>query len=121
MPYTIKKALEEKREGFYIGHRLILPFKCQLIKFIVEGEIFTELVGSKHIKIHQDAKNTSIYIRSIGKLDNLVDSYKVIKMVAAELEDDLCDPDNHIKLICEIKDNHKLAIHQPSEDMLFIE
>jgi len=121
MPKSIKQAVEEGCNGFYIGHRLVLPFRCQLIKLIVEGEIFTEMVGSKHIKISQDPKNTSIYLRSIGKLSNFFGTYKVIKMVVCEWDVDLCDQSKHIKVICEIEDNHRVNIHVPSDDMLFIE
>lgn len=121
MPKSIRQALHEQKEGFYIGHRIVLPFRCMLIKVIVDGLIFTEMVGSKHIKIQQDPKNTSIYIRSIGKLGNFVDTYKVIKLIACEWDADISDRSTHIKLVCEIRDNHTVTIHQPTDDMLFIE
>lgn len=121
MPKTVKQALEQKSEGYHIGHRIILPFRCQIIKIIVEGTILTEMVGSDQIKIQQDPKNTSIYIRSVSDLNNFVGSYKVVKMAVCEWDADLCNPDNHIKLICEIKEGHAIVIHEPSDDMLFIE
>lgn len=121
MPLAIKQALEQKKDGFYIGHRLILPFRCQLIKIIAEGEIITEMVGGEEIKIQQDPKNTSIYFRSIGRLENFIQSYRVIKLIVCEWDSELCDINNHIKLICEVKDKHSVAIHLPSDDMLFIE
>ena len=121
MPLTIRQALDQNKDGFHIGHRLILPFRCQLIKLIVDGEIITEMVGGDDIKLQQDPKNTSIYIRSISKLDNYLGSYKVIKVIACEWEADLTDLSNHVKLVCEIKDQHSVCIHEPSDDMLFIE
>lgn len=121
MAYTIKQALKENRNGFYIGHRLVLPFKCQILKIIFDNEIFTELVGGKNLKLFQDPNNTSIYISSHGKLSNFMDRYKVVKLIICELEDDVCNVDTHTKLICEIKDNHQVAIHAPTDDMLFIE
>lgn len=121
MAYSVKKALEAKRKGFYIGHRLVLPFKCQLLKIIFDGEIYTELVGGNNLKLHQDPNNTSIYIQSAGRLSNYIDSYKVIKLVVCELEDDICDIDTHIKIVCEIKDGHSVEIHVPTDDMIFIE
>ena len=121
MPRTINQALEEGKDGFHIGTRLILPFRCQIIKIIIESEIFTEMVGSKNIKLSQDAQNTSIYFRSHGSLDKTIGKYEVIKIVVAELEADLSDVSNHIKIICEIGDTHVVKIHVPSEDMLFIE
>ena len=121
MGRTINDALKENRKGFYIGHRLILPFKCQILKIIFHNEIFTELVGGKHIKLNQDPKNTSVYIRTAGKLTNFMNTYEVVKMIVAEMDADLTDPSTHIKIICEIKENHEVNIHLPSEDMLFIE
>jgi hypothetical protein len=121
MAYTIKKALEEKRQGYFIGQRLVLPFKCQILKIIFDNEIFTELVGGKHIKLNQDPQNTSIYITSHGKLSNYVNSYSFIKLIVCEMEDDICDISKHVKLICEILDNHHVNIHLPGDDMIFIE
>ncbi len=120
MPKKITESLEAGLTGFYIGNRLILPFKCQLLKIIVGSDIFTEMVGSKHIKLQQDPKNTSIYFRDIGKLSNMGE-YQVIKLIACEWEDNLVDIDNHIKIICEIDEHHIVKIHVPSDDMLFIE
>lgn len=121
MARTIQQALDEGKEGFHIGTRLILPFKCQIIKIIIESEIFTELIGSKDIKLAQDIENTSIYFRSHGSLDKTIGKYEVVKIVASEWDADLSDVNTHIKLICEIGDTHVVKIHLPSEDMLFIE
>ncbi len=121
MPKKIYEALQEEKKGFHIGQRVILPFRCQIIKLIIDGEIYTEMVGGESIKISQDPKNTSIYFRTSGKLRNLVNTYKVIKMIVAEWEDDLVETDSHIKIVCEPEDNHVLAIYQPTDDMIFIE
>ena len=108
MPSTILNAINAKKSGYHIGQRLILPFRCQMVKMMVEGEIITEFVGSKHIKLSQDPKNTSIYFRSSGNLDNFVDSYKVVKLIVSEWDADLTDMANHIKLICRIEENHEV-------------
>lgn len=121
MALTIQEALKDNRDGFYIGHRLILPFKCNVIKVIIENEIYTELVGSDHIKISQDSQNTSLYMRSAGRLNNQVGTYNVIKLVVADLDADLTLIENHVKLICEINDKHSVAIHAPDDNILFIE
>ncbi|MCH8902945.1 MAG: hypothetical protein IIA45_03405 [Bacteroidetes bacterium] len=121
MAMTIKEALESGKQGFHIGRRLILPFKCQLIKIIVEREIYTELIGSKDVKINQDPQNTSIYFRAIGDLDKVIGSFEVIKLIVAEEGAELTDITTHIKLVCEIAEGHEVNIHVPSDDMLFIE
>lgn len=119
--YTVKAAMAEQRKGYYIGQRLILPFKCQLVKIIFDGEIYTEMVGNEDIKLHQDPQNTSIYVTTKGRLSNYIGRYKFIKLIVCELEDDLCDIANHRKLMCSINDNHEVLIETPSDDMLFIE
>jgi len=121
MPLTIHKALSENRKGFHIGNRLILPFKCQLIKLIAKKEIYHEFVGSKDIKISQDFANTSIYFRIIGDLENMIGSYDTVKLIVAEYDADLCDPTTHIKLICKMTDDHNVDVQIPDADMIFIE
>ncbi len=120
MPRTIKEALEQQLNGFYIGQRLILPFRCQIIKLITKDEIFTEFVGGKDIKISQDPQNTSIYFRHMGRLQSFLGDYGLIKMVVAEWDADLTDPHTHIKIIVELQDNHVARIAQPDNDILFI-
>ena len=117
----ISHALEQKKKGFHIGQRLILPFSCQIIKIIVDDEIYTEVVGGKNIRINQDPQNTSIFFRIGGKLDNMVGTYKVIKMIICEWEDDLTEVSKHRKLVCEMEKDHQVIIHEPLDDMLFIE
>ena len=121
METTIKYALGKNKKGFQIGNRLILPFKCQFIKVITDSDIITEFVGNDDVQIHQGSKNTSIYFTERGKLRSMINSYKVVKIIICEDDDDLCIIDNHIKLVCEIKGQHEVDINLPSDDMLFIE
>lgn len=120
-PRTIKEALEKDLNGFYIGNRLILPFHCQFIKMIVENEIITEFKDTDDVKIHHSPKNTSVYFRYIGRLKSLINSYKNIKIIIAEYDVDLCDINNHYKLICDLDDNHLVKIYEPDENVIFIE
>ena len=117
----IKEALAQNKQGFFIDHRIILPFKCNIIKIMVGGDVITEMVGGKEVKLHQENFNTSIYFRTIGKLENYVGTYKVIKLIVAEMDSDLTDMDQHIKLVCEFEEPHGVVIHEPDDDMLFIE
>lgn len=120
---NIKEEIRGGATGFYIGSRLILPFKCQFLKLIVDNHIVTEFVGSKHIKISQEEKNTSIYFTESGKLKDFEGSYEYIKFVIAGLSDDLCDKENHLRMVCSIEDNHiaKLELAEDNDDILFIE
>ena len=117
----IENQISEGKKGFYIGTRMILPFKCQFIKLVVSNHIYTEFVGNEHIKVSQDAQNTSIYFREAGRLNNFEGSYENIKMVVAELDADLCDRKTHLKLICKIEDNRYVNIRKATSDDLFIE
>ncbi len=121
MARTVQEALEKKLTGFHIGQRLILPFRCQLIKLIAKNEIYTEFVGGEDIKISQDPQNTSIYFRNMGRLRNFLGDYGLIKMVVAEWDADLTDPRTHIKIVVELEEHHIARIYEPDNDILFIE
>jgi len=120
---AIKKHIKEGTEGFYIGSRMILPFKCQFIKLIVDNHIITEFVGNSNIKVSQEKENTSIYFREAGKLNQFEGSYECIKMIISGLEDDLCDRDNHLKVIFNIKENYtvQIGLAEDNKDILFID
>ncbi len=123
MARTIRQALKEGKDGFHIGGRIILPFRCQLIKIVIKEEIYTEFVGNEHIKISQDPQNTSIYFRETGRLASFLGEFHPIKMIAAEWDADLTDPKTHIKLLLEVEDYHVLRIKaiDDNNDILFIE
>ena len=108
-------------KGFYIGSRLILPFKCQFIKLIADSHVYTEFVGNKDIKVSQDPLNTSIYFRETGRLSKFEDSYKSIKFIVAGTDEDLTNRDSHLKVVCHIQENHDVEIEIPSDDILFID
>ncbi len=116
----ILNIINSNIKGYYIGSRLILPFKCNLIKLIADSEIYTEFVGSNDVKIAQSEKNTSIYFREIGRLSRFEDSYKSIKLIVASEQDDLTVKTNHLKIICRILDQNEVELEVPDDDMLFI-
>ncbi len=117
----ILEIVKTEKRGYYNGNRLILPFRCQLIKLIANSHIYTEFVGSDDVKISQDAHNTSIYFRETGRLANFEGSYKNVKMIVAGFDEDLTEMDSHIKMICHIEENHKVNIEVPGDNVLFIE
>ncbi len=117
----IIEVINSEKNGFYIGTRMILPFRCNFIKLIADSHIYTEFVGNKDIKISQSIMNTSIYFRDAGRLNEFEDSYKSIKLILCSEEDDLSIQSNHIKVICHIHADHKVELELPGEDDLFIE
>jgi hypothetical protein len=116
----ITNVVNSESKGFYVGNRLILPFRCQLLKLIVDGHIYTEFVGNEDIKISQESKNTSLYFREIGKLSHFEDTYKSIKMIVSGEDEDLTDQKTHLKLVCYIHDNNEVDLEVPGDDILFI-
>ncbi|MDB4835216.1 hypothetical protein OAH12_01390 [Cyclobacteriaceae bacterium] len=116
----ILEIVNSDKKGFYIGTRLILPFKCNLIKLIADSHIFTEFVGNDHVKISQTNLNTSIYFRDTGKLSQFEGGYKCIKLIVTSEDEDLTVQDNHIKIICHILENREVELEVPGENDLFI-
>lgn len=116
----IIEIVESEKKGYYTGTRMILPFRCNFIKLIADSHIYTEFVGNKDVKIAQSEKNTSIYFREAGRLNDFEGSYKSIKLIIASEEDDLTDRKNHIKVICHILDDHEVELEMPNSNDLFI-
>lgn len=116
----ILEIINSDKKGYYVGTRLILPFKCNLIKLIADNEIYSEFVGSTHVKIAQTSKNTSVYFREVGNLNRFEGSYKYIKLMVASEHDDLTDKSSHIKLVCKILDDHEVEIEVPGDDVVFL-
>lgn len=112
--------IDSEIRGYHTGNRMILPFKCNFIKIIADSHIMTEFKKNKDITVSQEPKNTSLYFREVGRLKEFEDGYQYIKIILASLEDDLSNPDNHIRLVCKIEENHKVNFEIPGDDVLFI-
>lgn len=118
---TIKEAIDQKINGYYIGNRLVLPFTAQIIKLIFDGEVYTELVGSKEIQLNKDPHNTSIYFKKISDLSRYITSYKNIKMIVCDWEENICTAKKY-KLIADIEEQHVVLIKETDEnDPMFLE
>ncbi len=117
----IIEIIKSDKKAFHIGNRMILPFRVNIIKLVVDSHIFTEFVGNEDVKISQDKQNTSIYFREVGRLSAFANTYKSIKIVMASEEADLSNPATHIKCIVHVLDNHQASLEVPGEDDLFIE
>jgi len=108
------------RKGYYTGTRMILPFKCNFIKIIADSHIITQFKKNEDLTISQEPVNTSIYFKEVGRLKEFEGGYQLIKMVICSWHDDLSNPENHIKLVCKIEDNHQVDFEIPGDDVLFI-
>lgn len=121
MDYTVSAALAAGKAGYYIGNRLILPFKCQVLKLILKSKIYCDFVHGEKIIVIQEPRNTSIYFFEDDILSEIMDTYRNLKLIVSEFDADLCDLPSHFKLICNIEEGHKVIIQEPGEDILFIE
>ncbi len=106
--------------AYYTGNRIILPFKCQLLKVIADSRIYSDFAESDDIKVVDSPKNTSMYLHETGRLFRFEGGHKLIKMVLAPFDADLCDRSQHIKMVCQIEDNHQVDLRLPGKDDLFI-
>lgn len=118
---SIKDALSQNKNGFYIGNRMILPFKCQIIKIMFDKETHHQMVGNDELQLHQDQNNTSIYLTRVTHLERWVNTHYPIKLIVAEFDADLSDPSNHIKLVGDIEEDHVLKVHLPDDNVIWIE
>lgn len=112
--------INSNKKGYYSGNRMIFPFKCNFIKIIADSHIMTEFKKNNDLTVSQEPLNTSLYFREIGRLNDFEDGYQYIKIVLASLEDDLSNPDNHIKILAKIEENHRVEFEIPNDDVLFI-
>lgn len=116
----ILEIVKSDKKGYYTGNRLILPFRCNILKLIVKSHIYTEFVGNSDIKVSQETKNTSVYFRETGRLSRFEGSYQNIKMLIASEEDDLTDQSKHIRVICHVLSHRQIDLEMVSNDDLFL-
>lgn len=121
MPATIQQALDAKATGFYIGRRIIFPYKCQFIKVIFDNEVFTDFTGKGDVFVEQGPENTSLHVLGKGLLQKYAERFAKMKLIICEYDADLTDFHNHIKLVCEIGEKHEIRLTLPGDDVLFID
>ncbi|HED38493.1 MAG TPA: hypothetical protein ENI76_09675 [Ignavibacteria bacterium] len=119
---TIKETLLNGLQGLYYGNRVLLPFRADILKIIINDDILMDFSPfSKHIYLNETEKFTEIYFHDFKRLNEVVTKFETIKLVAVDKEDDLFNTDNHYKLALHLEEKHKLTIEKTDEDILFIE
>lgn len=119
---TIDEVLKNNLHGLHYDNRIILPFRAEILKAIVENDIvtdFSSVNSGAHYKISDDF--TDVYFYDYKNLSEVVTEYETIKLVVVEKGKDLFDFSNHRKLALHLLDKHKLTIEELNEDILFIE
>jgi hypothetical protein len=119
---TINEALEKKKNGLYYGNRIILPFKCTILKLIYQSEIITDFSEcSSEVVIYEGENFTDIYMKKHKNLKDDISKYENIKLIAAEKGSDIFDFSSHVKIILTLNNDHKIKIEKPTDDQVFID
>jgi hypothetical protein len=119
---TVLESVKKNVKGLHYGNRLILPFKANFLKIGVDKEIITDLSdlgGLVHIK--ETDTYTEIYFYKTGNLIDKVSKHEAVKMILVEKQDDIFDPDDHLKIALYLEDKHLVKIEKIEDDIIFIE
>lgn len=119
---TLKEVLENNLNGMYYGNRILLPFKADILKAIIENEIIMDFSDfSEHAEYEIKEDRTEIYFYGYEDLSDFVSTYETIKLIVVEEGNDIFDQENHRKIILHVKEKHTLKIEEAGENNLFIE
>ncbi len=118
----IDDIINRKKNGLFYNNRLILPFKANILKIIVDTDIYTDFSsGSKDIQIIENDNFTDIYFKQYKSLVEVVSKFEAIKMVLVDKDDDIFDFSKHKKIAVYLGEKHKTTIEFTEDDILFIE
>jgi len=119
---TINEVLKNNVNGLYYGNRVILPFRAEILKAIIEKEIITDFSTThKGAQYNVTDDYTEIYFLDYKELSESVSKYETIKLVVVEKGKDLFDFQNHKRLIIHLMEKHFLKIEEANSEILFIE
>ena len=119
---SLDDVIKNKVNGLYYGNRVLLPFKAEILKAIIEKNIITDF-SATHKGAHCTIAGnyTEIYFLDYVDLSDEISKYETIKLVLVEEGKDIFDINNHKKLLLHLKENHQLLIQEATEEILFIE
>ncbi len=119
---TIDDAIKNKVIGLYYGNRIILPFKAELLKVIIEDDIITDFSSSSSgIQIVEHDDFMDLYFFDYKDLKDSISEYENIKLVLVEKGKSVFDLKNHRKIALYLSGRHKVTIEESDADILFIE
>lgn len=119
---TVHEVLDENIDGLVYGNRVLLPFKAELLKIVIESDIITDFskqFKGAHVRV-TDAY-TEIYFYDYDSLVEVTTEYEVIKLVLVPDGEDIFDFNNHISIELAMKGKHKVSIEKIGDDILFFE
>ena len=119
---TINEALNEGSGGLYYGNRILLPFKAEILKIVIDSEIITNFSKQLHgASVRVTDSYTEIYFLDYKNLEEELTEYDVIKIVLVQQEEDIFNIKNHIPIELAIESKHKLSIKKIGDDIIFFE
>ena len=119
---TIKEVLNGNGSGLYYGNRVLLPFKAEILKIVIDSVIITNFSKQPHgAQVRTTDNYTEIYFCDYKNLEEDLTEYDVIKVVLVQQGDDMFNNKNHIPIELAIESKHKLSIKKIGDDILFFE
>lgn len=119
---TINEVLNENGSGLYYGNRVLLPFKAEILKIVIDSEIITDFSKQFHgAQVRVTDFYTEIYFFDYKNLEEELTEYDLIKVVLVQQGENIFNVENHIPIELSIESKHKLTIKKISDDKIFFE
>lgn len=119
---TVDEVLKNNLTGLHYGNRVLLPFKVDILKAVIENDIITDFSSNKKGASYTvNDEFTEIYFYDYKILADIVTEHEIIKLVVVEKGKDIFDFSHHRKIALHVMENHKLLISEINEETLFIE
>ncbi len=119
---SINDILNNNDGGLYYGNRVLLPFKAEILKIVIDSEIITDFSRHPHGAFVRVTDNyTEIYFSDYKNLEEELTKYDVIKIVLVQQGEDIFNSENHIPIELSIASKHKLSIQKIGDDKIFFE
>lgn len=118
----LNDILTGKKSGLYYGNRILLPFRVEILKIVIEHDILMNFSKKSKEASYEIKENyTEIYLHNFSDLQSISSKYEMLKFVVVKEGDDIFNFENHIRISAIPEDNHSLKIDDLDEDILFIE
>lgn len=118
----IDEVVSQNIKGLYYGNRLILPFKADFLKIVIDDELIVDFsMDGEKVEISEEEYFTNIYFLDEEDLAEVVTKFETIKIVAVEKKQSLFDLKCHKMLALSLEEPHFVNIKYITEEMLFID
>jgi len=119
---SIDEILNENGSGLHYGNRILLPFKAEILKIVIDSAIITDFSKQLHgASVRVSEYYTEIYFYDYKNLEEELTEYDLIKIVLVQQGKDVFNFENHIPIELKVQDNHKLSINKISDNTMFFE